>query len=178
MPNGEQPPPPIRWSGSRTLNRTLWWDETVRSTTSALWALAGTRCPISWSWMHRYVCAMIGCSRRVRPVLLQVLKVKEGISNGPLTFFHICTVCGIKKVRGVMINHYWSQSVTPLLLKNTYLPFFLYIIFTARMSVVFNAGFKLKKSDVHILAAWNTKIEAILFKKANGKASYLHNDTH
>lgn len=58
MPNGEQPPHRIRWSGSRTSNRTSWWDETVPSTTSASWASAGTKCPTSWSWMHRYVFKM------------------------------------------------------------------------------------------------------------------------
>lgn len=56
MPNGERRPRRTRWSGNRTLSRTWWFVGTVRSTTSALWASAGTRCPTSWSWTHRYVC--------------------------------------------------------------------------------------------------------------------------
>lgn len=53
MPNGERRRRRTRWSGKRTLSRTWWSVGTARSTTSALWASAGTRCPTSWSWTHR-----------------------------------------------------------------------------------------------------------------------------
>uniref|UniRef100_A0A8C4M505 LARGE xylosyl- and glucuronyltransferase 2 n=1 Tax=Equus asinus TaxID=9793 RepID=A0A8C4M505_EQUAS len=53
MPAGGRLRPRTGCSGPPTTSPTWWCQETVPATTPALWALAGTRWPTSWSWMHR-----------------------------------------------------------------------------------------------------------------------------